>query len=144
MTSTVPVKLVELRRFRHATVSAVEDLPNVAVVEATSHYSPIEQLKELFDYIGELVVEQKVGKLIFDKRKLTVFHQPSMEWYFVEWKEQMFAYGLSVHRKILPADEVFRQSVKIGREKIAKIYPKGKFHVMDIAYAESLEEAIQK
>ena len=144
MQSTVPLQLVEKRKFRHAVVSVVAHSPNILIVEALTTYIPIEQFKEIFNYIGELVAQDRISKLIFDKRRLTVFHQPSMEWYFVDWKEKMFALGLTTHRKILPQDEVFRQSVKIGREKIAMTYPNGKFHSMDIAYSNNLEEAITK
>ena len=144
MTSTMPIQLIEKKRLRHAVVSIVEDSPETAVVQATSNYIPIEQFKEIFNFIGKLVAQEGIKKLVFDKRELTVFHQPSMEWYFVEWKEQMFHQGLTVHRKILPNDEVFRQSVKIGRDKINKMFPDGKFHKMDIGYAESLEDAIKK
>ena len=66
----------------------------------------------------------------------------SLKWYFVDWKERMFDYGLIRHVKILPQDEVFRQSVKIGRNKINEAYPNGRFHKMEILYAESFEEAI--
>lgn len=130
------------RTFKHAIIKTIGAHPGVAVVEAISTYIPIEQFKEIFGAIGELVKEKKISKLVFDKRKLTVFHQPSMEWYFVEWKEKMFDLGLKTHRKILPQDEVFRQSVKIGREKIKTIHPNGKYQQMDIQYAESLEDAI--
>lgn len=54
----------------------------------------------------------------------------------------MYPAGLTRHVKILPKDEVFRQSVKIGRNKINEAYPNGRFHTMEIVYAESLEEAI--
>jgi hypothetical protein len=138
------MKLIEKKRYRNAIVSIVEEKPMIGVVEATSTYIPIEQFKEVFNYIGDLVKKEKITKLIFDKRKLSVFHQPSMEWYFVEWKEKMFNEGLTSHRKILPSDEIFRQSVKIGREKINKTFPSGKFHQMDIQYAETLEEAVNK
>jgi hypothetical protein len=136
------MNLIEKKKFKNAIVSVVKENPRVAVVEATSSYIPIEQFKEVFNFIGDLVTREKITKLIFDKTKLSVFHQPSMEWYFVEWKEQMFYQGLSIHRKILPKDEVFRQSVKIGREKINKMFPQGKFHQMDIGYSETLEGAI--
>lgn len=132
------------RTFKHAIIKTVVGHPKVAVVEATATYIPIEQFKEIFAAIGDIVKEKKISKLVFDKRKLAVFHQPSMEWYFVEWKEKMFDLGLKTHRKILPQDEVFRQSVKIGREKIKAIHPNGKYTQMDIQYAESLEDAIAK
>jgi hypothetical protein len=116
----------------------------VAIVTAKTEYIPIQEFKGIFEAIGDLVKEKSVSKLVFDKRNLSVFHQPSMEWYFTEWKEKMFTLGLKTHRKILPTNEVFRQSVKIGRDKINKAYPNGKFHQMDIGYAETLEEAIEK
>lgn len=142
METLTKAELVEKKRLKHAVVTIVKDMPNIAVIEALSTYIPIEQFKEIFEYVGTMVINENITKLIFDKRKLTVFHQPSMEWYFVEWKEKMFDAGLKVHRKILPTDEVFRQSVKIGRDKIGKMHPNGKYKVMDIKYAESLEEAI--
>jgi hypothetical protein len=138
------MNLIEKKKLKHVTIYSVENAPKVAVVEATASYIPIEQFKEAFNYIGELVKKDQITKLIFDKRKLSVFHQPSMEWYFVEWKERMFNDGLVIHRKILPNDEVFKQSVKIGRDKINKGFPNGKFHQMDIGYSDTLEDALTK
>lgn len=132
------------KEFKHATIYLVPSTPGTALVEASASYIPLDKFKEIFNFIGELTEKKKLTKLIFDKRKLSVFHQPSMEWYFVEWKEKMFDAGLKIHRKILPQDDVFRQSVRIGREKINKAYPSKKYHQMDIQYAESVEEAIAK
>jgi hypothetical protein len=116
----------------------------IAILEANSAYIPMQRFNEVLGEIGGMAKQGKIKKLIFDKRKLTVFHQPSMEWYFTEWKEEVFDYGLKTHRKILPEDKVFRMSVEIGREKINKDYPHAKFHQMDIQYFETLEEAIEK
>ena len=135
---------IKEKEFKHASVYLLQGQPKTAVVEATATYIPLDQFKEIFNFIGELTSAKKITKLIFDKRKLSVFHQPSMEWYFVEWKEKMFDAGLKVHRKILPLDDVFRQSVRIGRDKINKTYPNKKFQQMDIQYAETIEEAIAK
>lgn len=141
----VEMRTVSLEKaFKHANIQRVSDQPSIMIVEATASYIPIEEFKAIFNYIGGSIAKQPVAKLIFDKRKLTVFHQPSMEWYFVEWKEKMFDAGLRTHRKILPHDEVFKQSVKIGRDKIRQIFPDGKYTQMDIQYAETLEEAIEK
>jgi hypothetical protein len=128
--------------FKHAAISLVQAPQATLLVTATSTYIPIDQFKSIFNEITLWVEQYKVKKLIFDKRQLTVFHQPSMEWYFVDWKEKMYDAGLTRHVKILPEDEVFRQSVKIGRNKINEAFPNGKFHKMEILYAESLEEAI--
>lgn len=130
------------KTFKNAEVYTVKS-SHTALVRATGTYITIDEFKKVFEYIGELVEKNKITKLVFDKTKLSVFHQPSMEWYFVEWKEKMYELGLKTHRKILPNDPVFRQSVKIGREQIAMKHPKGKFNLMDIGYAESLEDAIK-
>jgi hypothetical protein len=130
------------KRFPHAKVEVLTDQPEVAIVTATDSYIPIEEFKIVFQFIGSLVKNQGIQKLIFDKSQLTVFHQPSMEWYFIDWKEEMYDYGLKVHRKILPDDPVFRQSVMLGRETISRKFPKGKYNLMDIRYADSLDEAI--
>lgn len=131
------------KEFKHASITQVKGGQPTLLVTATATYIPIDQFKSIFFEIGKLVKELHIEKLIFDKRQLTVFHQPSMEWYFTEWKEQMFELGLKRHVKLLPNDEVFRQSVKIGRNKINEMYPNGKFHQMEILYAESLDQAIK-
>jgi len=115
---------------------------NVCVVEATNSYIPITDFKEIFNKVEGFVRKSGINKLVFDKRQLKVFHQPSMEWYFIEWKERMFDLGLRQHRKILPKDPVFRECVKLGREKIYKLNPQKKFNMMDIQYANTIEEAI--
>ncbi|WKV11684.1 hypothetical protein [Marivirga harenae] len=140
-TETITDSLQEYHTGTHAKVSFVEGKP-VAIVEATSTYIPIEEFKAIFNTIGKLVDSKKIAKLIFDKRKLTVFHQPSMEWYFTEWKEEMWHKGLKTHRKILPDNKVFQQSVKIGREKIREENPNLKFNEMDIQYKNSIQDAI--
>ncbi|MBC8111063.1 MAG: hypothetical protein H7Y04_08400 [Verrucomicrobia bacterium] len=132
-----------IKEFKHAIITRIDKDPFALLVAATATYIPIDQFKVIFHEIGKIVEKDKITKLIFDKRQLTVFHQPSMEWYFVEWKEKMFDLGLTKHVKILPDDEIFRQSVKIGRNKINETFPNGKFHQMDILYAESIEQAIK-
>ncbi len=136
------MNLISKRVSKYTKVETIESLPHICIVTATSNYIPIEEFKETFEYIGSLVTKEKVTKLIFDKRNLKVFHQPSMEWYFVSWKEDMYYQGLTTHRKILPSDTIFMQSVKIGRQKIESSFPDGKYKQMDIQYASTLDEAI--
>jgi len=133
--------LVTHHEGEHAKISFVKGKA-IAVVEAKSTYIPIEEFKNIFNEIGNLVESKNIKKLIFDKRKLTVFHQPSMEWYFTEWKEDMWHKGLKIHRKILPDNKVFQQSVKIGREKIKEENPNLKFNEMDIQYKKDIQDAI--
>lgn len=131
-----------IQEFKQAQLALVQGDSKTLVVTATASYIPIEQFRLIFNRISDFVKSHQIEKLIFDKRHLRVFHQPSMEWYFVEWKNEMFEFGLTKHVKILPNDEVFRQSVKIGRKKINESYPDAKFHQLSILYAESLDEAL--
>jgi hypothetical protein len=144
MVTIEQVQLKEVLRFPHAICYSVEGHPDTLVVKTTGEYIPKTQFQEIFIAVGHLVVKNKITKLIFDKRSLTVFHQPSMEWYFVVWKELMYYHGLKVHRKLLPKDDFFRESVRIGREKIMKHHPLGKYNEMDIRYSNSLLEAIEE
>ncbi|MGK7389934.1 MAG: hypothetical protein ACNS60_06270 [Candidatus Cyclobacteriaceae bacterium M2_1C_046] len=134
--------LITYKSFRHADILMVKG-SNTAAVIVKKDYIPINKFKEIFKTLEELVEEKNIDKLIFDKRNMTVFHQPSMEWYFSVWKEKMYDLGLKAHRKILPEDITFQYSVKIGREDISKKYPGGKFHQMDIKYMKDLDEAIE-
>jgi hypothetical protein len=136
------IKIKEFKKFRHVTLYMLDDYPEVAMITATSSYIPIEDFKDAFNEMGKTVIEHKITRLVFDKRLMRVFHQPSMEWYFVDWKERMADYGLHQHVKILPADHAFCQSVKIGRKQIDLKYPKARFHQLSIRYADSLEEAL--
>jgi hypothetical protein len=141
MVSTISLRTI--REFEASKVSEVEGQPDTLVISANSHYIHIDDFKRLFEYAGQLVKERGIKKLVFDKRRLTAFHQPSMEWYFIEWKDQMFDLGLKTHRKILPDNNVFKMAVKAGREKLGEKYPNAKFHQMDIQYSQSLEEALE-
>lgn len=69
----------KVKEFKHASVFISEEVPGTAIVEATANYIPLERFKEIFEFIGEIAVEYALTKLVFDKRKLSVFHQPSME-----------------------------------------------------------------
>lgn len=130
-----------VQAFNHADIYTIDDT-SVLIIEATSTYLPIGEFKRVFDRAEEVIREQSIRKTVFDKRKLSVFHQPSMEWYFATWKEVLMDAGVRTHRKLLPDDFAFRQSVKIGRAKIREKYPELRTDHMDIQYTESLEEAI--
>lgn len=134
-------RLVEA--FDYADIYLVEHQP-VLVVEATSTYIPIAEFKNIFTKAVAVVQENEVHKVVFDKRALEVFHQPSMEWYFSTWKEELLDHGVKVHRKLLPNDFSFRQSVKIGRMRISEKYNNLRTHEMDIQYVESIAEAIAR
>jgi len=114
------------------------------VATAKKPFIPEGEFKSLFMSIAEFLKEHHAKKLIFDKRNLRTFHQPSMEWYHVHWKPLVAALGLTKHRKILPEDNLFRKSVEIGREKIKKDHPNFDFDALDIVYVESVEEGFAK
>lgn len=143
MTESLEVKTTLVKELKHAHILKVEGQPTL-IIEATSGYIPFDAFQKIFDETGKLVIAHKIEKLVFDKRKMTTFHQPSMEWYYTQWKEEMLAQGLKKHRKILPDDQLFRHSVAVGREKIFSQYPDAKFTQLDMQYAETIEEALAK
>jgi hypothetical protein len=131
-----------LQAFRQGDVCSLSGHPDLLVVRASAGYIPLAAFREIFEYVTSIARQQPVSKIIFDKRSLTVFHQPSMEWYFLEWKEDMARYGVTRHRKLLPQDAAFREAARIGKEALYQNYPNRKFQELDIRYASSMREAI--
>ena len=112
------------------------------ICELLTDYVPIEDFKEAFLEIGELVKTGGFEKFIFDKRALRAFHQPTMEWYFIHWKKDMLGYGVKTHRKILPEEKWFEKMVQIAKAQILTQYPDNIIDQLDIAYCDTLEAAI--
>ncbi|MGF1534225.1 MAG: hypothetical protein ACFCUI_11015 [Bernardetiaceae bacterium] len=114
------------------------------VCELTDSYVPIEKFKEIFIEMSEKTKGQDIVRFVFDKRHLRVFHQPSMEWYFIEWKTEMYHRGLIEHRKLLPQAEAwFTQAVKAGRALITEKYPDNIIEKLDIQYCETIADALR-
>ncbi|SFO42790.1 hypothetical protein SAMN04488519_106266 [Algoriphagus ornithinivorans] len=116
----------------------------IVICELLADYIPIEDFKETFNQIGEIVKAGKYEKFIFDKRSLRAFHQPTMEWYFIHWKKDMLAYGVKTHRKILPDEKWFEKMVQIAKNQILETYPDNIIDQLDIKYCDTIEEAIKK
>lgn len=112
------------------------------ICELLADYIPIDDFKETFNQITSIVENGKYEKFIFDKRSLRAFHQPSMEWYFLHWKNKMLDQGITKHRKILPEEKWFEKMVMIAKEQIMKNNPENVIDRLDIKYCNSIEEAI--
>jgi hypothetical protein len=105
-------------------------------------YIPIQKFKQLFEMMGDEVRENgKIEKFLFDKSSLRTFHQPSMKWYFTEWKTEMLKHGLKKHFKILPDLDYFKKSVEAARKPLLAKYPKDVLDQLRIEYYDSVEEA---
>ncbi len=116
----------------------------ILILELTKEYVPIEEFKEIFTETVPIIEKYKIKKFIFDKQNLRVFHQPSMEWYFVTWKADIYKLGLSVHRKILPQDQpAFNLAVEAGRAKILSEYKDTVIPLLDIQYKTNIKDAIE-
>jgi hypothetical protein len=120
----------------------IDDSSKSLIIKSTGTYIPIEEFQEVFKATVDVCKDHSIIKTVFDKRSLKVFHQPSMEWYFTVWKEELFSLGIKKHIKILPDDFVFKSSVKIGREKIDENYTTAKYHKTSIIYVKNIEEAL--
>lgn len=116
---------------------------HILICELFNEYTPIEEFKEIFTATVPIIEKLNIIKFIFDKQNLRVFHQPSMEWYFIEWKKEIYAKGLSKHRKILPQNEpAFALAVEAGRAKIRKEFPDLIIDKLDIQYKTTIADAI--
>ncbi len=116
----------------------------IIIGELTEDYVPIDKFRKFFGKLGEFIQQHAIQKFIFDKRKLQTFHQPSMEWYFLTWKEEMFHKGMKTHRKMLPPNDLwFKEAVLAGRAKILQENPENIIDQLDIQYRDSLEDAIE-
>jgi hypothetical protein len=141
------VNLIETNNFelifeeRDAKVYASPE-KGIVICELLSDYVPIDNFKSIFLRISDIIKQGGYTKFIFDKRALRAFHQPSMEWYFLHWKNEMLEYGVSQHRKILPAEKWFEKMVMIAKEQILKNNPDNIIEKLDIRYCDSIEEAI--
>ena len=116
----------------------------ILICELTKEYVPIEEFREIFTETIPLIEKYQIKKFIFDKQNLRVFHQPSMEWYFVFWKKEIYAKGLTIHRKILPQDQpAFCLAVEAGRAKINLEYKDTAIRFLDIQYKTNVKDAIE-
>ena len=130
-----------IKEFRSARIYASRD-HGAVICELLLDYIPIEEFKVVFSDVAEVVKEGGFEKFIFDKRALRAFHQPTMEWYFIHWKKDMLAYGVTKHRKILPNEKWFEKMVQIAKAQILENYPDNVIDQLDIQYCQSIEEAI--
>ncbi len=128
---------------RYAVVS-LDSERKIVLCTITCSYIPMAEFQTMFRRMAELIAKEQITKFIFDKRLLTAFHQPSMEWYHLVWKEEMYQLGMRQHRKLLPNDRLFEHSVEVGRQKIKQNHPDFKFERYDIRYCKSLEEALSE
>lgn len=106
-------------------------------------YVPIQNFKETFYALADEIKAGDFEKFIFDKTALRTFHQPSMKWYFTEWKTEMLQYGLKLHFKILPEIPWFKKSVEVARKPLINNYPKEVIDKLRIEYYDSVELALQ-
>lgn len=122
----------------------VSPTKRMIICELLADYIPMDDFKVIFNQIGDIVKVGYYEKFIFDKRSLRAFHQPTMEWYFIHWKKDMLEYGVTKHRKILPAEKWFEKMVQIAKLQIFQNYPDNIIDQLDIQYCDSIEEAIAK
>lgn len=143
MREPVPGKFILFQKNPLAEIHYHKDL-QLAIVITIANFVPFQDFKALFVQVGEVVEKHSLRKILFDKRSLTIFHQPSMEWYYLEWKVQMLHHqGIREHGKILPKDDLFRKSVEKAREKIFIDNPTHPVHELKFAYFEDFQEALE-
>jgi len=130
-----------IRKSRYAEVYYSDQLKTIVCL-ATQPYIPINRFRRLFNRMARFIKKNPVELFIFDKRALETFDQPSMEWYFTDWKPRMAEFGLTTYRKILPAAEWFAQAVEAGKADIKRKMPDNPAFGYDIQYTNDYAEAL--
>ncbi len=116
---------------------------NTLICELLMPYTPIEQFMGILQKKAQIIQNYGCDKFIFDKRAIRGFHQPSMEWYYLEWKVEMYhKFGLAVHRKLFCNEEWFLKCIEAGRAEIKRKDPGSIVHTLDIKVCKDLEEAV--
>lgn len=115
----------------------------VLLIQAKRDYIPDEDFRKQFNAIYNQLGANQIEKVIFDKQQLKVFNQQSMTWYHTDWKVRLKKnLGITRHRKVLPNDDLFKNSVDVGRDRIKREHPEFQFDDFDIVYKETVEQAI--
>lgn len=114
----------------------------LGICKAVREYIPISHFKDGFNEIAKIAIDQDIRAILFDKSNLTVFHQPSMEWYYTEWKKKLVDEGINTHFKILPELPWFHKSVEAGKSEIKRNNPDFNFDSFSVTYVSKTEEAI--
>lgn len=113
------------------------------ICAAKTEYIPMESFRELFEAAIEHASVCPTRHFIFDKRTLSTFHQPSMEWYFTQWKPAASRKGIVSHYKILPHLDWFAKSVEAGKEAIYGQHGNAFLKGISIHYKQSVPEALE-
>ena len=118
---------------------------NAVIVTATQSAIPGQAFQQAFDEALEnLDKAPGANKMVFDKRNLGAFDQRAMVWYHVDWKPRAYDKGIVQHVKLLPDNQVFRQSVELGKNMIKREHPEFNYDKYNISYAESMEDALKR
>lgn len=119
-----------------------DDKNGILLCQVVYPYIPIADFRAMFERMTALARKRKFNRFIFDKRALKSFDQPSMEWYFTEWKAEMLTLGVQTHRKILPGEKWFEHAVIAGRADIRKRYPTAVAFSLDIQYCDNIVDSV--
>jgi len=120
----------------------IHETDKIIACVLTADYVPITRFKQIFEMLADEIKSGDYNKFVFDKSHLRTFHQPSMKWYFTEWKTEMINYGLNRHFKVLPKLDYFRKAVEAARKPLLAKYPKETLDKIRIEYFESVEDAV--
>ncbi len=132
-------RLTKLWENEFVVISEFND-KKIGAALAKSDYIPISSFKSAFQQAGIFAKEKSWNSFLFDKSKLSVFHQPSMEWYYTEWKMGLLEIGLSNHYKILPEIDWFKVSVEAGIVEIKKKHPHIDFDKFNVKYINAISD----
>lgn len=101
------------------------------------------KFKEELLHLLQIVQKLKVRQLVIDRRNMFTLHFPSLEWFYSVWLPHMIKLGVRTLHIILPENELFRFSLKLGKDKILKKNPELSHQSFSPHFHKTLQEALQ-
>lgn len=92
--------------------------------------------------MGDFIEKHQIKHVVIDKRNMVTLHLPSMQWFYLDWMQQMYATGLRTLYKLLPNNTLFKFSLQMGKDKILAAHPHLANTQLQIHYYNDLAEVL--
>ncbi|OJJ20136.1 hypothetical protein BKI52_16830 [marine bacterium AO1-C] len=103
----------------------------------------LKKFKETLIQLVPVTQKLKICQLVVDRRNMFTIHFPSLEWFYAIWLPQMIKSGVRRLHIVLPENELFRFSLRIGKQRILKEHPQLLHQDLPPNFYKNLKEVFQ-
>ncbi|HAS45859.1 MAG TPA: hypothetical protein DCS93_35585 [Microscillaceae bacterium] len=103
----------------------------------------LKKFKEALLQLIPIVQKFRIRQLIVDRRNMFTIHFPSLEWFYSIWLPQMIKSGVRKFHIVLPENDLFKFSLRIGKQKIMKENPQLLHENLPPHFYKNLQEVFQ-